>query len=125
MILADTLMSFVIILAIMPLMLTCLSCLKNVTGFSETVQDQTASLQLQRILLLSDDIETDGNTVTFTYSQKQMELHEVNGRMIISPGTQIFFSEIRSTRFFIEENFLITSFYRGEKEYEYVLTTLP
>lgn len=125
MILADTLMSFVIILALMPLLITCLSCLKNLTAFNETVQDQTAALQLQRILLLASNIETDGNTVSFTYSRKPMELREVNGRMIISPGTQIFFSDIQETHFFTEENLLLTSFQRGAKEYEYVLAILP
>lgn len=117
----DYLLSLFIVALMCPLMVVSISLLLKQKTDIQTVQDEVAIAQLQRILLLSDDYAVSENEITFVNQNRQMYASLVNHNLIIQPGTQMFLIDVDSVSF-IEENGLIKCRYaRKNKEYERVL----
>lgn len=97
--LTDMLVVIGAVCALIPAASSCIALLPQLLAVDENVQDEIAAAQLRRILMLAYDPCVSSDTLSFTYQGKEMALYETNGHLILTPGTQIFFSEIDSASF--------------------------
>lgn len=91
--------SLLIICIMLPILCSALTIFSHSTLYEEIVQDQIKLRQLQRIFLLSYDIELENNQLHFFYNKQYMTLKLVNKHLVLSPGTQIFLEDIDEIKF--------------------------
>lgn len=113
--LEQVLISIMIISILLPISISCIQLLQNKETITQNIQDEIALRQLRQILLLSYDISYNEDVLTFTYQQKQWELYYRNQHLVLTPGTQIFITEIEQASFF-ETNECIYLVYQREGE---------
>ena len=94
MILEQLLISIAVLLLLAPAVNLILYLELRMVAFDETVQDEIALSQLRRILNVSEEIQASGPQLTFCYHEEPQSLYVVNRHLILTPGTQIFLSEI-------------------------------
>ena len=120
---ADILLALYIAVVLAFIQLNSFSLLRKYT-FRETLQDETALLQLRRILLVSYDVQASGNEVTFVYQKRDMRLSRVNDHLIIQPGTQIFLSAVDEAHFEIYGDCIYVIYTRNGRTFEKILVRL-
>lgn len=120
-VLTEFLLTLLIACLLIPACIVCIAILSGTLRFDQTLQDEIALMQLRRVLLLSYDIETNGNVVYFTYQTREMRLSDVNRNLIIQPGTQIFVSDIDYASFYYSQGLLMVKYEREGKTYEKAL----
>ncbi len=120
-ILQDFICSLLIVLLCLPITIASIKILHQNLQFEETIQDRIVSLQFRKILLLSEEISTNGNELYFTYHGRQMRASCKNHHVIIQPGTQIMFSDIDTATFESKDQIIIITYTRKGKEYHEVL----
>ncbi len=108
-------------LFLMPAAFTCLKLLIPLTGFMEEIQDEIALCQLRHILIVSDSFTVTPQEVRFIYHEEENVLRFVNRHLILSPGTQIFLSDISGIGFSESGGLLILKYSRDGRETERVL----
>ena len=101
---------------LMPIGLSALKVLKPMISFREEVQDAIALTQLKHILIVSEDFAADGN-LSFIYHREPCVLRTVNNHLILSPGTQIFLSEIDSAVFENRNGIITLTYERNGRTY--------
>lgn len=119
--LIEILITMIIVVAMIPVTIVCLSPLMNALTFNEEVQDQIALSQIRRILLLSYDIECERTRLTFAYQEKPLTLSIKNDHLVLSPGTQIFLSKIDGAVFEEKDECIYIVYTRMNRQYEKVL----
>lgn len=81
-----------------------LSNFKNVSiANNHMSQDLISSWQIHHILNLAVDIEVFDKQITYTYFDQEREINLVNSKIIIQPGTNIFFLQVDDCQFYIED----------------------
>lgn len=120
-ILVEVLLVLMIMIALIPVTIICIRPFNGLLSFKEEIQDQISLSQMRRILLLSYDIEMDGDELHFLYQEKERILSLKNNHLVLSPGTQIFLSEIEDAGFFSENECIYLRYERGGQSYEKVL----
>lgn len=120
---ADLLLALYIALILAYIQLASVSLLRKYT-FRETLQDETALLQLRKILLVSYDVEASYDEVTFVYQKRDMRLSQVNNHLIIQPGTQIFLSAIDEAHFETIGGCIYVIYTRNNRTFEKILVAL-
>ncbi len=113
--------SLAVCLMMMPLTVTAMKVIGRQLVFREEVQDEIALAQLRRILITGDDYVCSRQEVTFLYHSATVRLYTVNRRVILTPGTQIFLSDIDSAYFYLDNGLLYISYSRMDRTYERVL----
>ncbi len=121
-ILGQFLISTAVLLVLAPCITLILLIQLNALSFDESVQDEIALAQLRRILAVSEDADVSGHTMSFTYHCERNMLYETNGHLILTPGTQIFLSDIDSASFRRDGHEIRIVYSRSGKEYVRVLT---
>lgn len=121
MIMMDYLLSLFIAAMMCPLMVASISLISYRKTDVQSVQDEIAIAQLQRILIISDEYEIQENELAFMNQNRSMYLRKVNGNLIIQPGTQIILVDIDDVSFTEEGNLITCTYSRKGKEYERVL----
>lgn len=104
------------VMFLMPAAVSCLRVLMPAVAFREEVQDEIALTQLKHILIVSGDFQT-GSSLSFIYHGEPYVLRTVNRHLILSPGTQIFLSEIDSASFEDRGGIITLIYERNGKEY--------
>ncbi len=120
---ADILLALYIAMLLAYIQLSSLTLLRKYT-FRETLQDETALLQLRRILLLSYDVQATQSELDFVYQKRDMRLSKVNDRLIIQPGTQIFLSAVDEAYFETYGDCVYVIYTRNGHRYEKILVRL-
>lgn len=123
-ILIDLLLSMMIMVLLVPVVILCLGSLQGTADFSEEVQDTIAEAQIRHILMIAENKEMQGDTLQFTYQNKEMRLSFVNDHMILQPGTQIFFSATDSGTITVRNHLLYAVYIRNGKTYEKIIGTI-
>lgn len=81
-----------------------LSNFKNVSlNNNHMNQDLISSWQLHHILNLAVDVEVYERQITFIYFEKEREINLVNSKIIIQPGTNIYFLQVEDCKFYVED----------------------
>ncbi len=99
MILEQFLLSLAALMLLAPTINLILSLQLKLAAFDESVQDEIAIAQLRRILNAAEDFHTGHAQLSFTYHEETCSLYCINDHLILTPGTQIFLSEIPSVSF--------------------------
>ena len=121
-ILTEFLIVLMIMVATLPLTVQLIQVTSNVNHHQTEIQDMISSYQLRRILLLSYDIEGSNEALTFEYNNEQFVLNVVNNKLLLQPGTQIYYPDIDDGYFVKEGNVWCFVYHRGQEEYEIPLT---
>lgn len=124
-ILESALSAILITLCIVPLCLCCIAPLRNMMEFRHEIMDEISALQLRRVLLLSEDLTVSEAFISFNYQEREMSLSRTNRNVIMTPGTQIYFTDCDSCRFICEGELLWIVYERDGKENRKVLAKIP
>lgn len=111
----EFLLSLLIVLMLVPSILLCLSCMDRALAFQESVQDEIAIQQLRRVLVLSYDVEVNGNSLSFRYQGKERQLNYIHDKLMIQPGTWIFLTELDECNLYQENDIIYVSYEREGK----------
>lgn len=122
---ADALLALAAVLICLPLTASVIQTAFAMVRFDEEVQDETALLQLRRILTISYDLHTDGQTLYFRHERAEKRLSKVNDHLIIQPGTVVILADIGSARFYSRSGVLFLQYERKGKTYERALARIP
>lgn len=85
-------------------------------------QEYISSLQIKQILSLSQNVEVDISQLSFLYQGENRKILYVNNKLIMTPGTIIYFLDVDDYKFQIENNRIILSLFR-DRTYKYDLGT--
>jgi len=119
--LIELLITMIIVTAMIPITIICLSPFQNLLQFDERIQDQIALRQIRRIIMLSYDPEFSSEELDFIYQEKQQKLRFINHHLVLSPGTQIFLSDIDDAGFEEKDGFIYVVYERDHQIYECIL----
>lgn len=119
--LIEVLLTLIILTAMLPITLVCIQPFEQMLKFNQEIQDQIALSQLRRILMLSYQVSCSDSEINFTYHQHPQTVSLINNHLVISPGTQIFMTEIDGVMFFEKGKFIYIAYTRNQKEYEKIL----
>lgn len=120
-VLAEYLLTLIIVLSLIPITLMSLSILSKTLDSNELIQDTIATYQLRRTLALSYDAYIEDDVLYFNYQNEERKLSLVNHKLIIQPGTQIIYINIDEANFVQDSNSIILYYTRGNHTYERAL----
>jgi len=107
-----------IVLLLLPLAYSAFAYIGNNKFNYNEVSNEIAMADLRRILMLSYDLENNGDYLSFIYKGDNYELYQTNNKLILKPGTQIILNDIDSIEF-INKNGCIYLIYETKgKTYE-------
>ena len=86
------------------------------------INDEICLSQLREMLLIAYNINVSDKEISFLYKGDDYFLSEINNKLILHPGTQIFLSDIDSLHFFIKNNCIYVSYERNKKQYERIIS---
>ena len=69
-------------------------------------------------MLLSYDIEVENYTISFIYGESGRNLSMINGRLVLTPGYQMFLDKIDGLHFEEREGLIYICYVKDNKEYE-------
>ena len=87
----------------------------------QDIQDEIACIQLTRILSIASNIEINNDEVSFISNNKTWNIKNINGNLVLQPGTQFILIDIENVSFQKESAVLYISYKRGDKEYRRAL----
>jgi hypothetical protein len=117
----EILITLMVVTGMIPITVLCIKPFENLLGFNEEIQDQIVLSQMRRIFLLSYEIKYSPEQITFLYQEKRRTLSCINDHLVLSPGTQIFISNIDTAYFIEKENCIYIVYERQKKQYEKIL----
>ena len=94
-----SLIALTIIMLYLPLITCILIYVSDINYRYDLLNDELSLLQLRRIMLLSYDIEVENNTISFIYGESGRNLSMINGRLVLTPGYQMFLDKIDGLHF--------------------------
>ena len=117
----DFLLSLLIVVVMVQITTSAIRLLPSFSSVSQSVQDEIAIAQLQKILIISDDFNVEEETLYFTNQGREMKLRKVNGNVIIQPGTQIILADVDYVVLKDDGCRIYCIWQRDEKSYERII----
>ncbi len=77
--------------------------LVDINLHDQSSQDLISSLQIHQILNLATNIEVTNDEINFDYLDENRYLQLVNNKIILKPGTVIYFLKVIDIVFFLED----------------------
>lgn len=121
-VLAEYIIAVLIVITFIPILVICIRLNMNALRFHEETQDEIAIAQLRKIMNVGTHFEVSSNIITFEYHEEPYHLYLVNHHLILSPGTQIFLSEVDQLSFSMRGNYIYCDYERKNQTYSRVLT---
>lgn len=119
--LTDFLFTIFVMLLLLPILVLTLRVLSMQLQFKEDIQDEIALAQLRHILNVSDEFVVSNQSILFQYHLEECELRFINNHMLLSPGTQIFLSDIDSLSFELNDEVIYVIYWRNNHSYKRAL----
>ena len=116
-----TVVALCIIMAVIPVAVSGVELVSRVNERYDLINDELCLYRLRRILLIAYDVETDDNVMSFIYKDSQRQLSMINGRLVMTPGYQMFLDDIDSLYFRENEGCIELVYEKDNKEYRAVL----
>ena len=116
-----TLIALAIVMSYLPLMTNILLYVSNIDYRYDLINDELSLLQLRRIMMLSYDVEISNNSISFIYGETNRSLSMINGRLVLSPGYQMFLDKIEGAHFEERDELIYLYYVKDDKEYETVI----
>lgn len=110
--------AIMVILSILPIIVSVMSIISSYKINYDSVNDEISLYQLRRIMLIAYDIENNGDELDFIYHGKEFRLSNVNNRLILQPGYQIFLNNIDYVNFSYDNGLLKLTYGRNGEEKE-------
>ena len=126
-IIEQLLITLVICAFLIPVCTALLLVLCRALDSHEGFQDEAGISQLRHIINIADEISTDGERLNLTLHGNEMYIARRGDCLdLLSPGTQIFLSEIESAGFSIQDNLVFLRYaHEGKPEIERCLGIVP
>lgn len=77
--------------------------LVEVNLYNQSSQDLISSLQLHQILNVATNIDVAADEINFDYLDESRRLHLVNNKIILKPGTVIYYLKVMEVNFYEED----------------------
>lgn len=116
-----TLMALFIVMLYLPLMVNVLLYVSQIDSRYDLLNDEISLVQLRRILLLSYDIKISNSSISFIYGGNTRYLSMINGRLVLTPGYQMFLDKVEGLHFEQKEGLIYLIYDKDEKEYEAII----
>ena len=84
-------------------------------------QDLISSFQLHQILNIATEVEVFNQEINFKYLNEERTLYLVNNKLIIKPGTVIYYYKIDECQFFINDDKIYLKLVRNKKVSTYLI----
>lgn len=109
--LASTLVGLILSMLILSILLDSINIMKRV-DYRHYNQEIISSLQLMQILSQSENIIVDTLSIQFDHLNQQKQIKKVNDKLIISPGTLIYFTNIENFAFNVVDDRIKLTIFR-------------
>lgn len=116
-VLIDYLLTLLIVVMMIPVIILSISIISHALKQPYCLQDLVATYQLRRILVLSYSPHIEEDDLYFTYKKKEMKLSLINENIILTPGTQIFYIDVDTCMFYVENHVIYVQYEREEDAY--------
>ncbi|MBQ1308000.1 MAG: hypothetical protein II004_05635 [Erysipelotrichaceae bacterium] len=117
------LIGLIIAAILLPLFLMAFRYVTEIGFDYDQVNDEIAISQLREQMLISYDLKFTRNMLTFRYKNDDFRLSEVNGMLLLQPGTQIYLNDVDSLHFEKRNRCIYVVYERNGKEYEQVIVS--
>lgn len=117
------LIGLIIAAILLPLFLMAFRYVTEIGFDYDQVNDEIAISQLREQMLISYDLKFTRNMLTFRYKNDDFRLSEVNGMLLLQPGTQIYLNDVDSLHFEKRNGCIYVVYERNGKEYEQVIVS--
>ena len=117
------LIGLIIAVILLPLFLMAFRYVTEIGFDYDQVNDEIAISQLREQMLISYDLKFTRNMLTFRYKNDDFRLSEVNGMLLLQPGTQIYLNDVDSLHFEKRNRCIYVVYERNGKEYEQVIVS--
>jgi hypothetical protein len=81
--------------------------------FDEVIQDEIATYQLRRKLLLAENFEVSSQDLYFDCGENRWHLYLNNNHLLLTPGSQFIYNDIDNINFSIDNKLIILSYTRS------------
>ena len=122
---AEALLALFAAAVTLPVTVSVCASLASLASFDAQLQDEIALQQLQRILMISYDLEADDRELRFTYQGQRKRLCQVNDHVILQPGTMIILADTEDAFFRTDGGTLRIVYQRDEQTYEKTVAPAP
>lgn len=116
------LLSFLIIINMLPLTYLSFSYISNISFDYSQIEDEIALMQLREILLIGYDFQIHGDSLTFIYQNKDFSLRQVNNRLLLQPGTQIFLDNVDDISFYSSNGIIYLDYEKNKRHFTTAIT---
>ena len=110
-----------IILSLLPIAMTAFRFTADIPFSYTEVFDELSLMQLRQSMLISYDLDFSPNELSFVLHNKDFNLSQVNDKLILQPGTQIFLSDVDELHFERKNGVIYVSYEKDNKRYERVI----
>jgi len=112
------LVAIYIILLLLPLAYSAFAFIGNNKFNYNEVSNEIAMTDLRKILMLSYDLDNNGDSLSFIYKGDNYELYQTNNKLILKPGTQIILNDIDNAEFTNKNGCIYLIYETNGKTYE-------
>ena len=96
---------------LIPVILAMVKIIARNLSVPEDFQDEVSIAQLRHVINVSREFECHGNELSFLHHEERQRLVLRNGNLVlVSPGTQIFLTELEQASFFTEGDLIYVSY---------------
>ncbi|MBQ6477954.1 MAG: hypothetical protein IJI44_01165 [Erysipelotrichaceae bacterium] len=117
------LIGLIITVVLLPLFLLAFRYVAEMEFDYDQINDEIAISQLREQMLISYDLRYSRNVLTFRYKNDSFRLSQVNGMLLLQPGTQIYLNDIDSMYFEKKNGCIYVVYVKKNKEYEQVIVS--
>jgi len=111
----EIIISLVIILMLLPILYQSFLLMTKIDLTDEIIQDEIATYQIRRKLLLSDNFSINNNDLFFDNNGNRWHLYLNNNHLLLSPGSQIIYNDIEKVSFEKNGNVIYVTYVRNKK----------
>lgn len=87
-------------------------------------QDLISAMQLYQIFNVSQNIEIIPDEITFKYLNEERNLRYINDKIIMTPGTVIYFTDVKDFKFYTNDEKIYLQLKRNNKKREFLIGAL-
>ncbi|MGN1405321.1 MAG: hypothetical protein ACI4WM_03560 [Erysipelotrichaceae bacterium] len=116
-----TVVALCIVMSVMPIAVSSIELLSKIEERYDLINDELCLYRLRRILLIAYDVEIDDCVMSFVYKDSERQLSLVNGRLVMTPGYQMFLNDVDSLYFRENDGCIELVYEKDNKEYKVVL----
>lgn len=84
-------------------------------------QDLISSIQLHQVFNLATNVDVSDKEISFNYFNEPRSLKFINNKIILKPGTVIYYTKVDDCDFFIEDEKIFIKIKRLNKESRFML----